>query len=119
MTNGMLEQFGNFDDLNESFYDGIYDPNKKEEFLILTPTHLVIQPSRESHKIRITVDHSNLNGLFSKGNNMLPPIHEKVAELRVGSYILALDFGRNIFRCIRRIRMLNVFYIGRVRKIQS
>ena len=77
IANGMLEEFGSFDDLKEDFYDSVFDPSKTEEFLALAPTHLVIQPSKQNHKIRTTVDYSNLNGLFSRSKNMLPPIHEK------------------------------------------
>ena len=82
IANRMLEEFGSFDDLKEDFYDSVFDPSKKEEFLALDPTHLVIQPSKQNHKIRTTVDYSNLNVLFFRGKNMLPPIHEKVAGLR-------------------------------------
>ena len=84
IANGMLEQFGSFDELKESFYDSIYDPNKKDESRALAPTHLVIQPSKESHRIRTPVDYSGLNALFSRGNNMLPPIHEKLLSWEVG-----------------------------------
>ena len=35
IANGMLEEFGSFDDLKEDFYDSVFDPSKKEEFLVL------------------------------------------------------------------------------------
>ena len=94
----MMEEFGKFDDLKENFSDSVFDPDKKEEFLALSPTHLVVQPSKEDHKIRTTLDYSNLNGLFSRGKYMLPHIYEKVAELRSGKYIVALDVSRQYFQ---------------------
>ena len=103
IENVILEEFGSFDDLNEDFYDSVFDLSKKEEFLALSPTHLVIQPSKQNHKIRTTVDYSNLNGLFSRGKNMLPPIHEKVAELRMEGTFLLLILVASIFRYIRKV----------------
>ena len=94
----MLAQFGTFDEFKESFYDSIYNPNKKDEFLAWAPTRWVLQPSKVNHKIMTTVDYSGLNPLFSRGNNLLPPIHEKVAELRAWRYVLALDISRQYFQ---------------------
>ena len=50
IANEMLEEFEGLDDLKEDFYDSVFDPSKKEEFLALAPTHLVIQPSKQNHK---------------------------------------------------------------------
>ena len=52
----------------------------------------------KTHKIRTIVDFSGLNILFSRGSNLLPPIHEKVAQLRAGKYVLALDITRQYFQ---------------------
>ena len=57
IASGMLERFGTFEELKGSFYDAVYDPSKKSKFRALASMHLVLQPNKETRKIRTTVDY--------------------------------------------------------------
>ena len=47
IASGMMEEYGKFDDLKEDFLNAVFDPAKKDESLALTPTRLVVQPSKD------------------------------------------------------------------------
>ena len=116
IDSGMLERFDTYENLKDSFCDAVYDASNKEQFRALSPVHLVLQ-DKDTHKIRTTIDYSGLNILFSKGSNLLPPIHEKVAEFRAGKYVLAMTLPVNISKSLQNILQLNVSYTGKIQKM--
>ena len=80
----MLQKYGRFEDLKESFMTTYPIEGEEEKFIALVPNHLVVQ-DKESHPVRLTVDCTNLNTFFSKATNRLNPIETKVLEMTVGT----------------------------------
>ena len=62
----MLRELGSFEDLKDQFSESVLNPNEKDKFLILAPTHLVVQATKQDHHVRTTVDYSGVNKLFAK-----------------------------------------------------
>ena len=58
ISSGMLQQYGRFEDLRETFMNAYPIEGEEEKFVALAPSHLVVQ-DKDSHPVRLTVDYTN------------------------------------------------------------
>ena len=93
ISSGMLQKYGRFEDLKETFMNAYPIEGEEEKFLALAPSHLVVQ-DKDSHPVRLTVDYTNLNNFFSKAANMLNPIETNVLEMRAHKIVIGMDISK-------------------------
>ena len=86
----MVQKYGRFEDLRETFMNAYPIEGEEEKFLAPAPSHLVVQ-DKDSHPVRLTVDYTTLNNFFSKAANMLNPIETKVLEMRAHKFVIGMD----------------------------
>ena len=99
LYSGMLEKYGNFEDVKEEFLTSYLVDGNERAFKALAPTHLVIQ-DKAQHPIRHTIDYTSLNGLFAKGANALNAIDDKVAEMRAHHFIFGMDISKQFHQIL-------------------
>lgn len=72
---------------------------EEEKFLAVAPSHLVVQ-DKEDHSVRLTIDYTILNSVFSQASNTFNPIETKDLEIRSYKYVVGIYVYKQYYQIL-------------------